>query len=296
LLTPPRQVMSSLLPAVPDVLSRLECSQIAQYFCNLPLPERVKTNHFNFNLPDRPPLFVKYGDGDLLAEANTQTFFYALAERDGLAPGIPAVYNTFCENGYYFLVMERVDLPTLEACNSIPKEDAVKSVAFAVGWLLAQMPAVPASLFGRISTSEACVWHAFFKDHQAPVPFVSTEALSKYINKALSRLPGKATPISLPNDLAIYHSDIREDNFLIDVATGRVWVVDFQHIGVLPKAFQQYAFFNIGHSLANDVGELLGHQEPDIVEAMSRAQGLLRQMGGDGSLGLDKFGEYQSTN
>jgi hypothetical protein len=79
-----------------------------------------------------------------------------------------------------------VQTDALEACNSIesiPREDAVKSVAFAVGWLLDQMPAVPASLFGRISASEACVWHAFFKDHEAPVPFVSTEAISKYINK-----------------------------------------------------------------------------------------------------------------
>ena len=140
------------------MLSQPECSQIAQYFLDLPQSERVKTNHFNFNLPERPPLFVKYGDKDLLAEASTQTFFHALAQNDKSAPGIPAVYHAFCEHGYYFMVMERVvDLPTLRACNSIPSEYAVKSVALAVGWLLAQMPAVPASLFGRISASGACV-------------------------------------------------------------------------------------------------------------------------------------------
>jgi hypothetical protein len=168
-----------LFPKRAQVLSGPECSQIAQY-----RPERAKTNlnHFNFNLPDRPPLFVKYGDRDLLAEANTQIFFHALAQRDRSAPGIPAVYNVFYQNGYHFIVMERVDLPTLDAGNSIPSEDTVKSVALAVGWLLDQMSAVPASLFGRISASEACVWHPFFKDHQAPVPFVSTEAVSKYIN------------------------------------------------------------------------------------------------------------------
>lgn len=112
-------------------------------------------------------MFIKYGCGDLLAEASTQTFFHALAQKDRLAPGIPAVYNAFCENGYCFMVMEKVDLPTLVACNSIPNEYAVKMVALAVGWLLAQMPSVPASLFGRISASEACVWHAFFKDRAA---------------------------------------------------------------------------------------------------------------------------------
>ena len=165
------------------MLSQVECSQFVQYFFDLPLSERSKTNHFNFNLPGRPALFVKYGDKDLLAEASTQTFFHVLSQKDGLAPGIPAVYNAFRGNGYYFIIMEKVDLPTLGACNSILNEYAVQRVAFAVGWLLAQMPAVPTSLFGRTSTSEACVWHPFFKGHQAPVPFVSSEALAKYVNK-----------------------------------------------------------------------------------------------------------------
>ena len=165
------------------MLSQPERDQIVQYFYDLPLPQRSKTNHFNFNLPEWPALFVKYGDNDLLAEASTQYFFHALAQEDKSAPGIPAVYSAFRGNGYYFIVMEKIDLPTLGACNSIRDDYAVQRVAFAVEWLLAQMPAVPGSLFGRISASEACVWHAFFKEHQAPVPFVSPEAVAKYVNK-----------------------------------------------------------------------------------------------------------------
>jgi len=80
--------------------------------------------------------------------------------------------------------MEKINLPTLGACNSIRDDDyGVQRVASAVRWLLAQMPAIPNSLFGRISDSETCVWHAFFKGHKAPVPFVSSEAVSKYVNK-----------------------------------------------------------------------------------------------------------------
>lgn len=165
------------------MLSQPERDQIVQYFFGLPSSQRNKTNHFDFNLPGRPALFVKHGDKDLLAEASTQSFFHALAREDISAPGIPAVYNAFRGNGYYFIVMEKVDLPTLGACNSIRDDYAVQRVASAVGWLLAQMPAVPDSLFGRISASEACVWHPFFKDHQAPVPFVSSEAVAKYVNK-----------------------------------------------------------------------------------------------------------------
>ena len=96
-------------------------------------------------------------------------------------------------------------------------------------------------------------------------------------------------PISLPNDLAIYHSDIREDNFLIDVATDRVWIVDFQHIGVLPKAFQEFAFFNIGSSLGKNVGELLGLQQPDISVEMVRASNLLQMTGGNANVGKYLF-------
>jgi len=89
----------------------------------------------------------------------------------------------------------------------------------------------------------------------------------------------------LSNDRSICHSDICKDNFLLDVATGRIWIVDFQHIAVLPKPFQQYGFFNIGSSFARDVGKSLGYQPPDIVDAMTKASGVLQQIGGDGSLG-----------
>jgi len=279
--------MSSSLPPVPEVLSQPERDQIVQYFLNLPLQRNMR--HFDFNLPDRPTLFVKIGNKDLLAEASTQSFFHALSRDDRSAPGIPAVYNAFGSNGYYFLVMEKVNLPTLAACDSIPDDHAVQLVASAVGWLLAQMPAVPDSLFGRISASEARVWHAFFKDGEAPVPFVSSEALAKYVNKALSRrLRNTTPPISLSNDLCIYHSDIYKDSFLLD-ATDRIWIVDFLHIGVLPKPFQQFAFFNIGSSFARAVGSCLGYQPSDIAEPMMLASAMLVQIG-NSNLGLDKFG------
>ena len=81
--------------------------------------------------------------------------------------------------------MEKVDLPTVETCLiSDTKLEAVQCVASAVKWLLDQMPLVPCTIFGRISYRKtSCVWHRFFKEHQAPLPFVNSEALGKYINK-----------------------------------------------------------------------------------------------------------------
>jgi len=89
----------------------------------------------------------------------------------------------------------------------------------------------------------------------------------------------------LSDELFIYHSDIRKENFLIDVTTGDICVVDFQHIGVLPKPFQECGFFNCGNSFAAAVGRLLGYQPPTIAAAMGEASSLLWQTGGNAGLG-----------
>ncbi|KIK22950.1 hypothetical protein PISMIDRAFT_11219 [Pisolithus microcarpus 441] len=109
----------------------------------------VFTNHFDIDLEGKPALFVKYGS-DILVEASTQSFFHALAQ-DESAPGIPKVYDAFCEEGYCFSVMEKIELPTLSTCK-ISEDDAVQSVASIVKWLLTQAPSVPPSIFGRISS------------------------------------------------------------------------------------------------------------------------------------------------
>jgi hypothetical protein len=81
-------------------------------------------------------LFVKYGDNDLLDEANDQ-----LASPSS-APRIPAVYNTFPEQGYYFIVVEKVDMLPWRASNFFSEKYAVQYVA-SVKWLLDQMPSIP---------------------------------------------------------------------------------------------------------------------------------------------------------
>ena len=65
---------------------------------NLPLDEKKDSNHFDIDLPVKPTWFVKC-DGDVLTEASTQSFFYARAQKDKSAPGIPKVYDAFCKEG-----------------------------------------------------------------------------------------------------------------------------------------------------------------------------------------------------
>jgi len=284
---------------VQESLTEREKEVIFKHWKNTPLAERSSTNHFDFVREGKPTLFVKYGGHDLLDEGSTQTFFHSLAQSDSSAPHIPAVYSAFRLEGRHFLVMEKVDMPTLESCG-IAENDAIQRAASAVGWLLNQMHSIPSDMFGRISFRSTPVWHQFFKDHQAPVPFISSEALEKYINKALSRRPGgrQAPPpaISLSNELAIYHSDISDHNFLYDVATGRVCIVDFQHIGVLPKPFQTFAFFNIGCPFAAAVGDHLRYQPSDVADAMAPASALLKMTAGAADLGLNALGERTQSN
>ncbi|KAL4063518.1 hypothetical protein V8B97DRAFT_1876768, partial [Scleroderma yunnanense] len=109
---------------------------------------------------------------------------------------------------------------------------------------------------------------------------------------AFSRCPGKSKPsISFSDDHAIYHSDISKDNFLRDIRTGKIWIVDFQHIGALLEPFQTYAFFNMDSPFAAAVGKYLGYKPSDTANKMTITSSLLQQTGGDASLNLGRFGQ-----
>lgn len=61
-------------------------------------------------------------------------------------------------------------------------------------------------------------------------------------------------------------------------------MIDFQHVGVLPKVFQTYAFFNIDNAFAAAVGRELGYEPSNIANEMVKASSTLQQCGGNASL------------
>jgi hypothetical protein len=94
---------------------------VVRYFKTLPGVNA--TNHFTLHLPKIGCAFVKYsGCDDIFGEAETQGFFYHLAQDDlaqddPSSPRIPKVHAIFCGadgDERYFLVMEYVAAPTLE--------------------------------------------------------------------------------------------------------------------------------------------------------------------------------------
>ena len=90
---------------MPKELTETERDIIVSHFKCLREAGVGETRFFGFYLPGKPPLFIKHGD-DVLAEASTQSFFCALAQGNTSAPLIPKVFDAFCQQGYYFFVME----------------------------------------------------------------------------------------------------------------------------------------------------------------------------------------------
>ncbi|KAJ6450509.1 hypothetical protein C8R45DRAFT_758890, partial [Mycena sanguinolenta] len=84
-----------------------------------------------------------------------------------------------------------------------------------------------------------CMFHCVYGMGQAPVPFIDVAALETHVNEALRRRPRRPTDrVSLANEPLVFtHSDITLDNFLRDLPTRRIWLVDCGHINVLPASF-----------------------------------------------------------
>ena len=76
----------------------------------------------------------------------------------------------------------------------------------------------------------------------------------------------------------ICHSDITLDNFLVN--SEGVWIVDFQHISVLPKVFQIYAYFNSGMAFATQVGKWLDQEPSSEANAMVPITSVVQESGG----------------
>jgi hypothetical protein len=89
-------------------------------------------------------------------------------------------------------------------------------------------------------------------------------------------------------DDSIFHSDINKRNFLLDVDSGKVCIIDFQHIGVYPEAFCTFGLFNIGLPFASSVGRRLGYQYSTFNDKMAKVSGVLQQCGGNANFPDDR--------
>lgn len=74
-------------------------------------------------------------------------------------------------------------LTTVET-RAVSDIEAIRGVAFAVKWLLAQMPLVLSAIFDRISSRKTRGWHRLFKDqrrrHPSSTQKRSVSTLTRY--------------------------------------------------------------------------------------------------------------------
>jgi hypothetical protein len=260
-------------------------------------------------------IFVKSGYSSLVPEARTQEYVFALAKSDPQAPGVPEVHDIIHHSNRTYLVME--DVPVLsfnawieqEGISAEERNDrlaiATVKVAGAVSWLLT----CPIPGDGKIGPiGGGLMQHEFFRNEEAGLEFFTLQALEAYVNEAgffippqyihllrkyliqaLSRLPRRPgrslRTVTFANErLLIGHSDINLDNFLYDPLTGKVWMVDYQHVNVLPESFVSFAMHFNPSRFGEAVAEMVDFPRSTKLEVLELAAIIVMQSG-NGSFG-----------
>lgn len=90
---------------------------------------------------------------------------------------------------------------------------------------------------------------------------------------------------SFKSTRCIYHSDISQENFLLD-ANKKVWIIDFEHIGVFPEEFQNLGLFYARDDFPFKVAEKLGYEMSRTAIALVPISRLLWMWGGNASLSM----------
>ncbi|KAJ7211613.1 hypothetical protein GGX14DRAFT_623160 [Mycena pura] len=244
--------------------------------------------------------FVKRGNLSLEAEARTQAYLFTLALSDPLAPGIARVHGVFRDSCDTYLLMDHVPAPSFRAWIEHGQSDsdraarsaiAIEKIAAAVSWLL-QCPTPGDNRIGPVGGG--LIQHRFFNMGEAPVAFRSPEALEKFLDKAsaLTRLPGNdIRRVELRTEALIFSpSDITLDNFLYDPHSERVWMVDHQHVNVLPTSFFDYYIYASEDPFVQAVAAKIDFA-PSAQRAQLRLASAIVIQSGNSSLGLGEDGE-----
>ncbi|KAG8954991.1 hypothetical protein FRC04_010475 [Tulasnella sp. 424] len=220
--------------------------------------------------------------GRLLNEGDTQAFVYAAAlESSPNAPRVPEVYGCFSWDGIRYLVMERVNHPTVEAWIKDAASEAeaqarfdkaCQAVADALRWLFALSPPGGSEIgliegaYAQRQSAAACAKsgrarHRFFGDDSAPFRYTGAPALERHINAALGHRPRSAPPraVEMSNEpLVMVQGDINPLNFLIDPWTLQVTIIDFGCVSALPHSFVSFTLYSARNKFTACIAELLG--------------------------------------
>ncbi|KZT04162.1 uncharacterized protein LAESUDRAFT_761275 [Laetiporus sulphureus 93-53] len=230
--------------------------------------------------------FVKFDSyQSLYPEFETQKYVFQCAKSNMSAPRVPEVIQFFHRDDQMaYMVMENIKFtPT-------PVPDLSQRVALAIQWLR-DLPTPPPDRvrIGPLGSGRAR--HHLFKNYKAPLSFSSIQAIERYLNKAITRLPSRSAPValvSLCNERLVFtQSDMDESNFGVDVE-GRTCLFDFGAVGLLPESFASYTMSSSVQFTAA-VAQHLGWPSSSNLHTMSKISRLLWILSNP-TLGLDDNG------
>ncbi|RXW21880.1 hypothetical protein EST38_g3970 [Candolleomyces aberdarensis] len=276
---------------------------------------------------------VKFNQNDpsLFNEADTQSFVYATALKSSApsAPRIPEVYECFLWDKWHYLVMERIQLPTIEdwikddppsnesrsessaaraqSQSETRFEKACEAVSNALTWLFSLSPP-PGSDIGLIQgpysqlqspevrDKSGYAFNRFFGSHyKAPIRYTNADALERHINMALKTCRGRnPRPMKVnfsDEPLVMVQDVIKAHNFLIDPQTLQVTLLNFGSISVLPRSFASYTLSNYTDAFSKRIYEVMNWERSGNMSPMVAATGLYWLMTeACKCFGLDKHG------
>ncbi|TFK65683.1 hypothetical protein BDN72DRAFT_189287 [Pluteus cervinus] len=226
--------------------------------------------------------FIKFNEYDVLEpEVMTQMYVSQYAESDASAPRVPKVLHFFKTRYMGYLVMDYINLTS--------PPDLHSRAAEALQWLR-NVP-LPRDHVGIGPLGNGFARHRLFKDFIAPLHFSSTEALERYLNKALTKRPRTATPIApvvlRGERLVFIQSDVDISNFGVD-HEGKTVLLDFGDVGILSESFASYTM-NSMNAFTGAVAGCLDWPKTSNLTSMSVARQIL-WMYYDPTLGLDNDG------
>ncbi|KAK3941435.1 hypothetical protein QBC46DRAFT_382684 [Diplogelasinospora grovesii] len=216
--------------------------------------------------PESPIFWIKYGTSIVWNEVLAQTKAHRELHRAGSPVRVPGVFYA-CEMGalgviYNFevsyksyIVMEYIPGETAaKLLENVQDSTAKQRVYRGVASALDALYRIPVPLESRPAAVDGgLIRHPLFDEQQAPRHYQSVEQLEQHLNNFLAVTKRKERVRELAREPMIFcYSDIWLENFIIG-KDGRVSVVDFADVSILPASFANFALSGTSSKIRCDI-------------------------------------------
>ncbi|THH16954.1 hypothetical protein EUX98_g9217 [Antrodiella citrinella] len=210
-------------------------------------------------------MYVKYGESEAMVSQIETRSHFSTAQGGADKPRIPELISHFDDGeGTTYVVMTLIKLVESPPDLDTRRADAIK-------WL-ATVPAPPGHLLGPLGGG--CIRHRFFAEWEAPEPYVSVQALKRYLDKGRRRSykhrKGFKRTAVTDEKLIFTQTDADSSHFGVD-EHGKTVIMGVGSISYLPESFARYAI--MGDDKVGNVPDALSWAGADQMYTMVRISG-----------------------